>query len=206
VAAELLATLSFDPERAAEQAGAPPAPAAGRPVRVIQHVSNLVTREAVLSPGEAAAADLLPVMALERARGRQAFWGFLDGFGLREGAFGTTLSWDSPDLVVLGRDETAVRTVLRRLVENGGGGVFARGGEVVAEFRAPVCAVSSLAPAAQVRREITALRSALQEAGARWEDPLLAVDTLTTPAIPHLRMTHRGYVRLRDRALLPLQA
>jgi adenine deaminase len=201
---ELLSTLRLDPERAAALAGAPPSPPADGFVRAIQHVSNLVTRESVLSAGEAAAADLLPILALERTRGQKAFWGFLEGFGLREGAYGTTLSWDSPDLLVVGRDESSVRTVIRRLAENGGGRAFARDGEVVAEFRAPVCAIASLEPAAQVRRDITGLRAALKEAGACWEDPLLAVDTLTTPAIPHLRITHRGYVRLRDRALLPL--
>lgn len=204
VAPELLRTVRVDPDRALALAGRPPAWPPNGPVRAIEHVTNLVTREAHLLPGDADGEDVLPALAVERTRGEQAFWGLVKGFGLREGAYGTTMTWDSPDLVVLGRDTRSVRTALARLAETGGGGVLARDGEVVAEFKAPLCGVISLDPLAQVRGDLAALSSALHEHGVPWEDPLLAVDTLTTPAIPHLRLTHRGYVRLRDRALLAL--
>jgi len=206
VPAELLHTVGVDPERALEWAGPPPAPPETGTVRVVEYVSNLVTRETLLSAEEAQEEDLVPVLALEQTRGEQAFWGFLKGLGLREGAYVTTTTWDTPDLVVVGRDEVAVRTALQRVTENGGGGVFARGKEVIAESKAPVCAVASLDPAERVRTDLRALAESLQEAGVPWENPLLAVDTLTSPAIPHLRVSHRGYVRLRDRALLSVEA
>ncbi len=205
VAPELLHTLGIHPEKALTLAGMPPPlPAAGT-VRVVEHVTNLVTREAVLTWEEAAVADLVPVLALERTRGEQAFWGLLKGLGLREGAYATSTAWDTPDLLVVGRDGLSVRTALSRLVEIGGGLVFARGADVVAESRAPICAVASLDTIEQVRADLCAVADALHQAGVRWDDPILAVDTLTTPAIPHLRVTHRGYVRLRDRALLRVE-
>jgi adenine deaminase len=205
VAPALLHTLGVDPSRALALAGPPPSLPATGTVRVVEHVTNLVTREAVLTWEEAAVSDLVPVLALERTRGEQAFWGFLKGFGLREGAYATTMSWDSPDLLVVGRDESSVRTALCRLVENAGGSVFARGTEIVAELKAPICAIASLEPAEEVRGDLRNLASAMKDSGVSWENPLLAVDTLTTSAIPHLRVTHRGYVRLRDRALLTVE-
>ncbi len=48
------------------------------------------------------------------------------------------------------------------------------------------------------------LEEALKNNGVRWEKPVLTLDTLTTASIPHLRITHEGYVRLRDRKILPL--
>lgn len=202
VAPALLHTIGVDPERALALAGPPaPLPVTGT-VRVVEHVTNLVTREAVLTCEEAAATDLVPILALERTRGEQAFWGLLKGFGLREGAYVTSTAWDTPDLLVVGRDGLSVRTALSRLVEIGGGVVFACGADVVAESKEPICAVASLDTAEQVRADLRAVADALHQAGVLWDDPLLAVDTLTTPAIPHLRVTHRGYVRLRDRALL----
>lgn len=200
---ELLDTVRVDPERALALAGPPPSSSVAGPVRAIEYVTNLVTQEAVLAPREAVAAALVPILALERTQGEKAFWGFLKGFGLRDGAYATTMSWDSPDLLVVGSDEASVRTALRRLVENGGGCVFARGGSIVAELPAPICAVASPEPADRVRADLQGLTDAMHEAGVPWEDPILAVETLTSPAIPHLRMTHRGYVRLTDRALLP---
>ena len=50
------------------------------------------------------------------------------------------------------------------------------------------------------------MERALAENGVPWERPLLSLDTLTTAAIPHLRISRRGYVRLRDGAVLGLEA
>src|SRR5665811_1820098 len=69
VAPELLRTLGLDPDGVLASVGPPPAPPADTPVRVIEYVSNLVTREAVLTPDEARRADLVPVLAVERTRG-----------------------------------------------------------------------------------------------------------------------------------------
>lgn len=202
VAPGLLRTLTLDPDRALAAAGPPPP--TDVPVRVIEYVSNLVTREAALTPAESLESDLMPVLALDRTGGDRAFWGFLKGLGLREGAFATSTAWDTPDLLVVGRDAASVRTALRRLVELGGGVVYALGDQVVAESAAPVCAVATLEPAERVCADLRGVTAALRAAGIAWEDPILAVDTLTTPAIPHLRITHRGYVRLKDRTVLPL--
>ena len=40
--------------------------------------------------------------------------------------------------------------------------------------------------------------------GVRWEKPVYTIDKLGTPAIPRLRITHHGYVNLKDRKILPL--
>jgi len=206
VAPAFLDTLRIDPDKALALAGpAPLLPVTGM-LRVVEQVTNLVTREALLTSEEARAADLAFVLALECTRGEQCFWGFLKGFGLQEGAYATTMSWDSPDLLVVGRDESSIRTALCRLVENAGGSVFARGTAIVAEEKAPICGIASPEPAENVRSDLRALTEALHLAGVAWENPILAVETLTTPAIPHLRVTHRGYVRLKDRAVLPREA
>jgi adenine deaminase len=99
----------------------------------------------------------------------------------------------------------SVRTVLERLKEIGGGAVFAVGETVVAEFPAPLCGVVSPEPMKTVYGQMKRLDEALKNAGTKWEKPILTLDTLTTAAIPHLRITHEGYVRLRDRRILPLQ-
>ena len=183
----------------------PSIPVKGR-VRVMELVSRLVTKESIIDlddPG--ASKDVIPILALDRLGGKGLFMGLLKGFGLQRGALGSTMCWDTIDLIVAGCDTVSMKTVIERLKEIDGGAVYAIGKEVVAEFPAPLCGVISLEPMTVMRDEMRRVEKALEQNGVKWERPVLTLDTLTTPAIPQLRITHRGYVRLRDREILPLE-
>jgi adenine deaminase len=183
----------------------PPVPSRGK-VRVMEMVSRLVTKEKVIDlEDQEASKDLVPILALDRLAGKESFMGFLKGFGLRRGALGSTMAWDTTDLMVVGWDRDSIRTATGRLKEIGGGAVYTIGKEIIAEFPAPLCGVISLKPMRVMREEMKRIEEALQENGVRWERPVLTVDTLGSPTIPQLRITHRGYVRLRDREILPLK-
>ena len=174
--------------------------------RVMELVTGLVTKEGIVDLEDPEkSSDVLTVLALDRVGQGGNFMGLLKGFGLQKGAYGTTMSWDTIDLFVVGCDIHSMETVIRRLNEIGGGGVYAIGDEIVSEFPAPLCGMYSLKPMETLRAEIKHLEEALKKNGARWERPLLTIDTLGTPAIPHLRITHHGYVRLKDRAVLPVE-
>ena len=183
----------------------PPVPKAGR-VRSMELVSNLVTQERIIDledPKESK--DILMLLAVNRIGDGGAFLGFLKGFGLRRGAYGTTMCWDTLDMIVVGCDSKSMETVIKRLKEIGGGGVYAIGERVVAEFPAPLGGLLSLKPMETIRDETKRLKESLRQNGVKWENPVLTVDTLSTAAIPHLRITHHGYVRLKDRKELPLE-
>ncbi|MDI6763217.1 MAG: adenine deaminase C-terminal domain-containing protein [Thermodesulfobacteriota bacterium] len=176
-------------------------------VRAMELVSRLVTKESIIDlekPEESK--DVIMILALDRLGSGKAFMGFLKGFGLERGAYGTTMSWDSPDMIVVGCDTQSMEAVIGRLKEIGGGGVYAIGKEIVAEFPAPLCGVASLKPMEIVGEEVKKLEASLRKNGVKWGKPALTVDTLTSPAIPHLRITHKGYVRLKDRKVLPVEA
>lgn len=175
--------------------------------RGMELVSRLVTKESLFdleNPEEMK--GVLFVLVRDRLKAGEGFMGLLKGFGLQRGAYGTTTNWDSPALIVVGCDPLSMETALGRLKENGGGAVYAIGEGVVADFPAPICGLISQKPMEIVRDETNHLEQCLRENGVNWEKPMLTVDTLTTAAIPHFRITHRGYVRLKDRKVLPVEA
>ena len=175
-------------------------------VRVMELVSRLVTRENVLDlEDQETAKDLIPILAVDRLGGKASFMELQKGFGLQRGACGSTMTWDTTDMLVAGCDAVSMRTVIGRLREMGGGAVYAIGEEVIAEFPAPLCGVISLKPMETMREEMAQIETALRKNGVTWERPVLTLDTLGSPTIPHLRITHRGYVRLKDREILPLE-
>jgi len=174
--------------------------------RAMELVTRLVTKESIIDLEDPEATkDLLMIISIDRLGRGKAFTGFIKGFGLRRGAYGTTMDWDCVDMIVLGQDPRSIETVIGRLEEIGGGGVYAIDNEVVAEFHAPLCGIVSRKPLEIVREEVRHLEDALKRNGVRWEKPVLTVDTLGTPAIPHLRITHQGYVRLKDWKILPVE-
>jgi len=183
----------------------PPLPNKGR-VRVMELVTRLVTKERTIDLEDPEKSrDVIKILALDRLGSGEAFMGLLKGFGLQRGAYGTTMSWDTPDMIVVGCDTHSMETVIGRLTEIRGGGVYAIGDEVVAEFQAPLCGLLSLKPMEIVRDEVKQIEEALRNNGVNWEKPVLTIDTLGTPAIPHLRITHNGYVKLRDRKILKVE-
>lgn len=197
-------------------------PRGGR-ARAVEFVSRLVTRETVverrIGSGEAAESckawsdagpvgfgpDVALVSAIDRLSNRGAFFGLVKGFGLRRGAIASTMCWDTGDLLAVACDMDSLRTVVNRLCETGGGAVYAVGSKVVAELPAPICGLVSTESMEVVANRALALEESLRREGVLWENPVLTVSTLGTAAIPFLRVTHRGYVRLTDRALLGLK-
>lgn len=183
----------------------PALPTQGK-IRAIELVTRLVTKERVIDlddPDDAG--DLNMVFALDRLGSGKGFMGYLKGFGLQEGAYGTTMCWDTPDMIVVGCDHRSIMTVVERLREIGGGGVLAAGDEIVSEFPAPLCGVASLKSMETIRDETRSLDNSLRERGVKWETPILTVDTLGTAAIPYFRINHNGYVNLKDRSVLPVR-
>jgi adenine deaminase len=175
-------------------------------VRTIELVTRLVTREKIVDlDSSEELKDLNMVCALDRTEGDRKFMGYLKGFGLKEGAYGTTMCWDTRDLIVVGCDHQSIKTAIERLRIIGGGGVFAVGERIVAEFSAPVCGIASLKPMKTIRDQTRRLDESLRERGVPWETPILTVDTLGTAAIPHFRINHDGYVNLKDRRILPVE-
>ena len=184
----------------------PGIPQEGR-ARVMDLVTRLVTREGFVDLKDPEAArEVIMLLALNRLGIGEKFLGFLQGFGLKRGACGSTMCWDSVDMIIAGCDRQSMETVRGRLQEIGGGAVYAIDTEVIAEFPAPLGGVVSLKPMGVLREEIKKLETALRSNGVPWESPLLTIDVLGTPAIPHLRITHKGYVRVKDGELLQSQS
>jgi adenine deaminase len=172
-------------------------------VRAIELVTDLVTKETLINledPEESK--DLLMLLAIDRLGGGGAFMGFLKGFGLQKGAYGSTTCWDTIDMIVVGCETQSMETAIERLKEIGGGGVYAIEDKIMAESPAPICGVYSRNPMEKLREEVKKIEDSMKKNGVRWQKPALTIDVLTTPAIPHLRMTHHGYVSLRDRKVL----
>ena len=181
-------------------------------VRVIRIAGDIVTTEAdaTLPVRDGAvmadpASDLLLAAVYARRGGTRRGLGILQGFGLREGAVASTLTFDSADPVVVGASREALSAAARRAAAIGGGFVVVDGrGAVRAELPLPLGGVATAVSVPEAARGIETVTGALRDLGSTLARPLLTLQTLTFSAIPALRLTARGLLLVKSRQHVPV--
>ena len=175
----------------------------GGAVRIIGLIPNQIVtaslvEEPTLEDGWAVAdpgRDLAKIAVLERhlETGRIGR-GFVRGFGLERGAFGTSLAHDAHNVVVVGVDDGAMARVVGRLHEHGGGVVVADEHSVRAELPLPVAGLLSDRPLAEVLKASGETTAALRALGVTIPAPFQLLSFLALSVIPSLKITDRGLV------------
>ncbi len=183
----------------------------GGQVRVIGLVpGQIVTEQLVeeLTDGSAdPERDLAKIAVIERHLGTGRIGrGFVKGFGLRRGAFGSTFSHDAHNIIVVGTSDEEMARVVGRLVEIGGGLVVVDGGEVAAELPLPVAGLVSDRPLQDVIDASEATVAAVHALGSEVESPFQSLAFLALSVIPSLKITDHGLVDVDRFELVPLSA
>jgi adenine deaminase len=163
--------------------------------RAMRQVAPVVTRE-VESDGSGA----LVCAVFDRLGGGRGFRGLLEGYGLHGGAVAITSAWESTGMVVVGDRPDDMAIAARRVRDLHGGAAVVAEGRVLGEWQAPLAGLYSTAPYERVVDEVGAVCRALAGLGVPWPNPILTLETLTTAAIPFLRIWAGGYFRVRDGA------
>jgi adenine deaminase len=151
------------------------------------------------------ARDLAKIAVIERhhATGRVGL-GLVRGFGLREGAFASTVAHDAHNLIVVGVDDEDMAACAARAQELGGGLVVARGGAVRGELPLPVAGLLSDEPVEVVAERLEALQALLREHGVAIDAPFMTLSFLALSVIPALKITDHGLVDVDAFRLVPL--
>lgn len=174
-------------------------------VRIIHQVTDLVTAELTMDipvvQGEILAdvdRDILKVAAIDRTnRQGKTFVGLVKGFHLRAGAIASSEAWDTSDIIVVGAGDADMAVAVNRVHALRGGAVVCVNGEIVAELPLPVLGIISDMPMERLAQRLEEIKVAASHLGITFPDPLLTLSTLTTAAIPHLRICEEGLVNLR---------
>jgi adenine deaminase len=184
-------------------------------VRVIGIVPGQLLTDTVIEPptisGGLAVADaergIAKIAVVERhhATGRIGK-GFVRGFGLERGAFGSTVAHDAHNVVVVGQSDDDMALCVARLADMGGGIVVVDEGATVAELPLPVAGLLSDQPVDTVVQQMDKVHEALGGLGVTIASPLMTLSFLALSVIPSLKITDRGLVDVERFELVPLEA
>ena len=181
-------------------------------IRVMELLNLNITAEKILAVAprngylEADAdQDLLKVAVFERHRKSGGItFGFLQGFGAKVGAVGTTVNIDENTLLIAGSSDQDMALCANILIDAGGGMAVVDRGETLEKIDFPVGGSFSLAPWQEVGRGLDRIHRCLRERGSRFLKPIYALCFLTFVTLPSLRITARGLVSVKERKLVSL--
>jgi adenine deaminase len=149
--------------------------------------------------------DLLKIAVVERhkATGNIGI-GFVQGFGLKRGAIGSSVAHDSHNIVLVGTNDPDMSKVVEVIETMKGGLAVVSDGKVLASLPLPIAGLMSQASVAQVNLQLEALHRTAKNLGCKIPDPFMTLSFLSLPVIPELKLTDKGLVDVNQFKFVPL--
>jgi adenine deaminase len=149
--------------------------------------------------------DLLKIAVVERHRATGNIGiGFVQGFGLKKGAIGSSVAHDSHNIVLVGTNDPDMLKAVEVIQAMKGGLVAVSGGKVLASLPLPIAGLMSEASVAQVNLQLAALLRAAKTLGCKIPDPFMTLSFLSLPVIPEIKITDKGLVDVSQFKFVPL--
>ncbi len=176
-------------------------------VRTIDIQSNgLVSKEGSMKIS-VAAGDILPdpdndvlkVVFIESVSGNgEKFTGFIKNWGQQNGSIASSMTWDAAGIIAIGANDNDIATAINSIIEMKGGIALSVNGVLNHSIRYSIGGYSSLTPIRELNSEVTSMLDSLRKLGVKYDNPVLTLVTLTTAAIPFIRICEKGYFRFRE--------
>ena len=149
--------------------------------------------------------DILKIVVVERhkATGNIGI-GFVQGFGLKKGAIGSSVAHDSHNLVIVGTNDQDIVKTVEAIQAMGGGLAAVSNGKVLAFLPLPIAGLMSDTSVTQVNLQLEVLHRAVRTLGCKLPDPFMTLSFLSLPVIPELKITDKGLVDVNQFKFVPL--
>ena len=149
--------------------------------------------------------DILKIVVVERhqATGNIGM-GFVQGFGLKKGAMGSSVAHDSHNLIVVGTNDQDILKTIEVIRVMRGGLTAVLDKKALASLPLPIAGLMSEASVTQVNLQLKALHRAAKILGCKLPDPFMTLSFLSLPVIPELKLTDKGLVDVSQFKIVPL--
>ncbi|MGQ9636534.1 MAG: adenine deaminase [Thermodesulfobacteriota bacterium] len=181
--------------------------------KVIQLVPNQIVtkkmiRKVILRDGIAypdLKEDILKIAVVERHRATgNVGIGFVQGFGLKGGAIGSSVAHDSHNIVIVGTNDRDMIKAVNTLQKMGGGLVIISEERTLASLSLPIGGLMANESIHRVYRKMVSLHEIARALGCYLQDPFMTLSFLSLPVIPELRITDKGLVDVNQFKIVPL--
>jgi adenine deaminase len=139
--------------------------------------------------------DILKLCVVERYSGKgRTGKGFVKGFGIKKGAFASSVGHDSHNIIVCGTNDEDMKTAAKKVIEMKGGFAVCESGKILACLALPIAGLMSEKTLDEVKAELDDVLDAVKKIGAIQKDPFISLGFLSLPVIPELKLTDFGLI------------
>ena len=148
--------------------------------------------------------DILKIAVVERHKNTGHIGlGYLQGYGLKEGAVATSISHDSHNIIVVGTNAADMAFAVNRITANKGGIVVVKDGKVTAEVVLEIAGLMSDSRLEDVNEHLENAKKVAAQQGVQKDiDPFMTLSFMSLPVIPTLRLTTRGVIDVNTQQYL----
>lgn len=147
--------------------------------------------------------DLLKLVNINRYRSMLPAVAFVRGFGLREGAFGSSISHDSHNILVVGVNDEDICDVARIIMENQGG-VVVKMGDKIDLLPLPVAGLMSDRDAHWVAAKYQGINHLIRSMGSTLHAPVMTLSFLSLLVIPRIKLGEKGLFDTDTFSFIPM--
>ena len=134
--------------------------------------------------------DILPLVVIDRHKGKHIGKGFVRGFGILNGAISSSIAHDSHNIIVVGSDHEQMLRAVNRISDTGG--ICALSGPVQAFLPLPIAGLMSPKPCEKVAGDLKWIKDVARLTGCNLGSPVITLSFLSLLVIPYLKLSDRG--------------
>jgi adenine deaminase len=137
------------------------------------------------------AKDILKIVVKDRYNNTPPSTGFIKGFGLKSGAFASSVAHDSHNIIAVGTSDRDITAAINNIVRNTGGLSVSNEGNV-SSLQLKVAGIMSDRPCSEIAEKYEALSSVIKSLGCRLGAPFMTLSFMALLVIPELKIGDRG--------------
>jgi adenine deaminase len=171
---------------------------AGNKMRVITAFDGeLFTKETIHEPRKGnmvnsdLSSDVLKIVVKDRYRDLPPSAGFIKGFGLKTGAFASSVAHDSHNIISIGTNDKDIVTVVNEVVKMKGGLAVSSSGRINS-LQLDIAGIMSTKTCQVVAAEYEKLSAIVKDLGCTMSAPFMTLSFMALLVIPELKLSDRG--------------
>ncbi|HKK43322.1 MAG TPA: adenine deaminase C-terminal domain-containing protein, partial [Bacteroidales bacterium] len=135
--------------------------------------------------------DILKIVVKDRYNDRPPAVGFIKGFGLKKGAFASSIAHDSHNIIAVGTNDKDIISAINEIVRIKGG-LAVSDGSYLKSMQLNIGGIMTTRLCEEVKDDYEALGEYVKSAGCRMKAPFMTLSFMALLVIPDLKIGDRG--------------